>query len=61
MGPMAEIINLRTVRKQKARADKEATAAQNRALHGRTKAQKLKDAAEKDRAGRHIDGHKRED
>ena len=58
---MADIINLRTIRKQKARADKAQRAEQNRALHGRTTAEKLKQAAEKDRAARHIDGHKREE
>lgn len=58
---MADIINLRTVRKQKARADKAALADQNRALHGRTKAEKLKQAAEKDRAARHVDAHKRDE
>ena len=58
---MAEIINLRTIRKQKARAGKEAQAAQNRALFGRTKAEKLKQAAEKAQADKHIDGHKRDE
>lgn len=33
---MAEIVNLRRARKAKARADKEAVAAENRARHGRT-------------------------
>lgn len=32
---MAEVVNLRHVRKAKARAEKEAVAAQNRARHGR--------------------------
>lgn len=58
---MADIINLRTARKQKARAEKDATAAQNRALFGRTKAQKLLEASQKGRAEKHIEGHKRED
>ena len=58
---MAEIINLRRIRKQKARADKEEQAAQNRALFGRTKAEKLKQAAEKAQADKHIDGHKRDE
>lgn len=58
---MADIINLRTVRKQKARAGKEAQAEQNRALFGRSKGEKLKQAAEKTLADRKIDGHKRED
>lgn len=58
---MAEIINLRTVRKQKARADKAAVADQNRALFGRTKAEKLKQATEKAQSEKHLDGHKRDE
>lgn len=58
---MAEIINLRTVRKQKARSAKEDQAAQNRVLFGRTKAERLKQVAEKTQAEKHIDGHKREE
>ena len=37
---MAEIVNLRQARKQKARAEKEARATENRASFGRTKAEK---------------------
>jgi hypothetical protein len=58
---MAEIINLKTVRKQRARADKEAQASQNRVLFGRTKAEKLKQASEKALADKHIDGHKKDE
>ena len=58
---MADIINLRSARKQKARADKDAQAQQNRVLFGRTKAEKLKQAAEKAQAERHIDGHRKDD
>lgn len=58
---MAEIINLRTAKKQRARVDKEAQATQNRTLFGRSKSEKLKEALEKDRAEKHIEGHKRED
>lgn len=58
---MAEIINLRNARKQKARADKEVQSSQNRILFGRTKAEKLQQAAEKKLAEKAIDGHKRED
>ena len=58
---MAEIINLRTVRKQKARASKDDQAAQNRLLFGRTKGEKLQQAAEKALAQKKIDGHKLED
>lgn len=58
---MAEIINLKNVRKQKARADKEVQAAQNRVLFGRTKAEKLQQAAEQAQAERHIEGHKKDE
>jgi hypothetical protein len=37
---MAEVINLRTARKQAARREKEARAAENRAIHGRSKAER---------------------
>ena len=57
---MAEIINLRNARKQKARADKEAQAQQNRALFGQTKAEKLRRASEKALADKHVDGHKKD-
>jgi len=58
---MAEIINLRIVRKQKARAEKDIQATQNRVLFGRTKAEKLKQATEKALAEKHIDGHKKDE
>ncbi|MHA6728558.1 DUF4169 family protein [Devosia sp. A369] len=58
---MAEIINLKNVRKQKARAEKEVQASQNRVLFGRSKAEKLTQAAEKALAERRIDGHKKDE
>ncbi|MEQ9636358.1 MAG: DUF4169 family protein [Devosia marina] len=58
---MAEIINLRSARKAKARTEKEAAAEANRLKFGRTKAEKLKNAGEKARADKHIDGHKLEE
>jgi competence protein ComGC len=58
---MAEIINLKNVRKQKARAAKEVQAAQNRVLFGQTKAEKLRHASEKALADKHIDGHKKDE
>jgi capsule polysaccharide export protein KpsE/RkpR len=58
---MAEIINLRNVRKQKARSAKEAQAEQNRISFGRTKAEKQLSAAEKALADKRIDGHRRDD
>lgn len=55
---MAEIINLRQARKQKARAQAEKTAEQNRIAFGRTKAERKLTEAERDKAARHVDGHR---
>ena len=57
---MAEIINLRQFRKQKARQQAAKTAETNRALSGRTKAEKAQDRAEKDQAKTFLDGHHRD-
>lgn len=58
---MADIISLSKARKARARADKETAAEANRLKFGRTKAEKLKDAGDKARAEKHIDGHKRDE
>jgi hypothetical protein len=58
---MAEIINLRQARKQKARAEKEARANENRVAFGRTKAEKNLSQAEQDLAKSRLDSHKRDD
>lgn len=58
---MAEIVNLRMARKARARADHERQAAQNRALHGETRAQRQLRTLETERASRQLDGAKRED
>ena len=58
---MAEIIKLKNARKQKARAAKEAQAAQNRVLFGQTKSEKLKQAREKTLADIRLDGHKKDE
>jgi hypothetical protein len=57
---VAEIINLNRARKAKARVDKQAEAEANRAKFGRSKAEKLADAAERARAERELDGAKRD-
>jgi hypothetical protein len=57
---LADIVNLRQVRKNKARADKERTAEQNRALHGRSKAEKTRDRLAAEQAARFVEGHRRE-
>ncbi len=58
---MAEIVNLRMARKARARAEQERQAAENRALHGETKAQRQLRAADTQRTERLLDGAKRED
>nr|WP_167073665.1 DUF4169 family protein [Sphingomonas vulcanisoli] len=57
---MAEIVNLRMARKARARAAKEAEAAEKRALHGRSKAVRTLAEAEKARVARELDGKKRD-
>jgi len=58
---MADILSLSKARKTKAKAEKEATAAENRVKFGRTKAEKAADAAKKALAEKSIDAHKRGD
>jgi hypothetical protein len=58
---MVEVINLRLARKAKARASSAQQAAENRALHGQTKATKAKLAREAARAASQLDGAKREE
>ncbi|UVK46029.1 DUF4169 family protein [Mesorhizobium sp. AR07] len=57
---MADIVNLRHARKQKARLEKERDASQNRALHGRSKAEKERDRLAADNSERFVAGHRRE-
>ena len=57
---MTTVINLRLVRKRRLRAEKERTAAQNRALHGRPKAEKDRQHLEDERAAAFVDGHRLE-
>ena len=57
----AEIINLRRARKAKARVERATEAAANRRRFGRSKDEKRKEAAERERAARSIEGHRRDD
>lgn len=57
---MADIVNLRLVRKQKARREKDQLAAENRALHGRTKAERDKQDAEARKRRETLEAHRRE-
>ncbi|MCA8908897.1 MAG: DUF4169 family protein [Rhodospirillaceae bacterium] len=55
---MATVVSLRAHRKKKARQDKAATAAANRAAHGRPKAAKVTEAAARTLQERRLDGHR---
>lgn len=58
---MGEVINLKRLRKIKARTEAEAEAATNRAAHGRGKAEKKLSKAERELAARKLDGIKHGD
>ncbi len=55
---MAEIVNLRRARKDKARRQRESEADANRRRFGRTKAEKAADKDAQERATRDLDGKK---
>lgn len=58
---MAEIINLRTARKQAARKAARQQGTENAAKSGLTKAERTLQQAKADQAARHLDGHRRSD
>ncbi|MFH5924110.1 DUF4169 family protein [Roseomonas xinghualingensis] len=58
---MAEIVNLNRARKIREREAAVAKAAANRAAHGRTKAERMKDAAAKVQRDALLDGARLED
>jgi hypothetical protein len=55
---MGDIVNLRKVRKQAERQRDEQQAAANRHLHGRSKAERERDTAQRTRALRDLDRHR---
>lgn len=55
---MADIVNLRRARKQRARQDAEAQAQQNRISFGRSKAERNLTETERSKAARELDGHR---
>lgn len=57
---MAEVVNLRMARKQRARISKARQAEANRAAHGVSRTERAMRNAEAERAERHLDGIKRE-
>jgi hypothetical protein len=57
---MTAVVNLRLARKRRKRAESERAAAENRAIHGRPKAEKERRRLDKERSAAFIDGHRRE-
>ena len=57
---MAEIVNLRTRRKQAARDAARQAGTEAAARHGLTRAERTRQQAEAEAAARHLDGHRRE-
>ena len=55
---MADVVNLRTVRKRAARQQAEKDAAQNRFAHGRPKSQRKVQVARGDKACRDLEMHR---
>ena len=53
---MAEVINLRAMRKRKAKAEKDHEAATNRVRFGRHATEKRRESAETERAAREFEG-----
>lgn len=57
---MAEVVNLRKARKAKARADKDAQAAENRIKFGRSKTERVMDEVRERLAQRQLEAHRLE-
>lgn len=55
---MGDVINLRQARKAAGRAAREQQAAENRTRFGRTKAERQREADERSRLERTVDGHR---
>ena len=55
---MADVVNLNKARKAAARRQEEARAAENRLVHGRSKAQRTLEKAREDKARRELEGHR---
>jgi hypothetical protein len=58
---MADIVNLNKARKNRALSEKKQEAAANRALHGRTKAERTAGRRAQEKAAKTHDGNKREE
>ncbi|MBN9888989.1 DUF4169 family protein [Salipiger abyssi] len=58
---MTTPVNLNRYRKEKARAEKRAKADSNAVKFGRSKAEKSRELARKEKAARDLDGHRRDE
>jgi hypothetical protein len=56
----AEIFNLKSIRKRKARAEREAVADANRRKHGRSKQERERQEAQRSLEERRLDEHERD-
>lgn len=56
----AGIVNLRAIRKRRAREAAEKDAAENRALYGRTRAEKERDRLAAEKTASHVESHRRD-
>ena len=56
---MGDVVNLRTARKRKDRAEKEQTASENRARFGRTRDAKVTERLNSESQTRRLDAHRR--
>jgi hypothetical protein len=57
---MAEIVNLRQIRKQTRRETERQSADENAARHGLSKGERRRQEAERAKGAAHLDGHKRD-
>lgn len=55
---MGDVVNLRLIRKRKARGEASAAAGENRARHGEAKSGRKLRQARAESAVRHLDGHR---
>jgi len=55
---MGDVVNLRDARKHASRRREDMIAAENRAAHGRSKADLQRETERRDKAAKHIDQHR---
>lgn len=55
---MGDVVNLRNARKRASRLRDEARAAENRAVHGQSKADRQREDERRSKAAKHLDRHR---